>query len=70
MSKKTLLASLLALAVLTAVYALVATVGSVEKELPDSGMAAALAMLDSESTERIEFVTPEDTFLLRKDGKD
>ena len=70
MSKKTLLASLLALAVLTVAYALVARVGSVEKELPDSGMAAALAMLDSESTERIEFVTPEDTFLLRKDGKD
>ncbi len=68
MSKKTLLASLLALAVLTAVYVLVATVGSAEEELPDSGMAAALAKLGSESTERIEFVTPEDTFLLQKDG--
>lgn len=70
MSKKTLLASLLALAVLTAVYVLVATVGSAEEELPDSGMAAALAKLDSESTERIEFVTPEDTFLLQKASGD
>ncbi|MCY3809475.1 MAG: DUF4340 domain-containing protein [Gemmatimonadetes bacterium] len=68
MSRKTLLASLLALAVLTAVYVLVATVGSAEEELPDSGMAAALAKLDSESTERIEFATPTDTFLLQKDG--
>ena len=70
MSKKTLLASLLALAALTAVYVLVATVGSAEEELPDSGMAAALAKLDSESTERIRFATPEDTFLLQKDGGD
>lgn len=70
MSRKTLLASLLALAVLTAVYVFVATVGSAEEELPDSGMAAALAKLDSESTERIEFATPEDTFLLQKDGED
>ena len=70
MSKKTLLASLLALAVLSAAYALVATVGSAEDELPDSGMAAALAKLDSKSTESIEFVTPEDTFLLEKDGDD
>ena len=69
MSKKTLLASLLALAALTAVYAVVATVGSAEEELPDSGMAAALAKLNSESTERIEFATPEDTFVLRKDGE-
>jgi len=70
MNKKTLLASLLVLAVLTAVYVLVATVGSAEEELPDSGMAAALAKLDSESTERIELATPEDTFLLQKDGED
>ena len=68
MSKKTLLASFVALAVLTAIYA-VARLGGGEEELPDSGMAAALASLDGKSTERIEFTTPEDTFVLEKDGR-
>ena len=68
MSNKTLRASLYFLGAVTALYVLVTLAKGGGGEVPDSGLAAALAEIDGNSLTRVEFTSPRGDILLEKEG--
>ena len=68
MSRKTLRASLYFLGAVTALYLLVTLSRGSGEEIPESGLAAALAAIDGQQLTRVQFTSPRDEILLVKEG--
>lgn len=68
MSRKTLRASLYFLGAVTALYLLVTLSRGGGEEIPESGLAAALAAIDGQQLTRVQFTSPRGDILLVKEG--